>query len=352
MGPALERFVAGFLDADLSAVFPRGRLSYGYRHLFPRPSRGGPCKRLHLFLRWMVRREPPDFGLWPDIPALRPPDAGRHPRRAHGARGGADPAPEPQRGRWPRRSRRACAASIPRTRSSTTSRSATSACPATARGAAPRRSASRAGSDRYAATGEGTARDRPPAVPGGGAPRGPDRGGVDALAHAIASCASWRSGTAPMVEALERQLEAVRAEGRSGQDALRGEVGELSARVKVELVELRAGVAAEVQGLGREVGRQLHDGMRLIQDAHSTRGRAARPRRPRGGRGAGQPRQARRGDAAGDRGRARPPGAGAGAALARRCAAASARRCSASCSPRCSRESTTRSSTASAVASG
>ena len=68
VGPALERFVAGFLDADLSAVFPRGRLSYGYRHLFPRPSRGGPCKRLHLFLRWMVRREPPDFGLWRDIP--------------------------------------------------------------------------------------------------------------------------------------------------------------------------------------------------------------------------------------------------------------------------------------------
>jgi uncharacterized protein (TIGR02757 family) len=68
VGPALERFVAGFLEADLAAVFPRGRLSYGYRHLFPRPSRGGPCKRLHLFLRWMVRREPPDFGLWPDIP--------------------------------------------------------------------------------------------------------------------------------------------------------------------------------------------------------------------------------------------------------------------------------------------
>jgi uncharacterized protein (TIGR02757 family) len=68
VGPALERFVDGFLGADLSAVFPRNRLSYGYRHLFPRPSTGGPCKRLHLFLRWMIRREPPDFGLWRDIP--------------------------------------------------------------------------------------------------------------------------------------------------------------------------------------------------------------------------------------------------------------------------------------------
>jgi len=68
VGPALERFVDGFLAQDLSAVFPRNRLSYGYRHFFPRPSTGGPCKRLHLFLRWMVRREPPDFGLWRDVP--------------------------------------------------------------------------------------------------------------------------------------------------------------------------------------------------------------------------------------------------------------------------------------------
>jgi uncharacterized protein (TIGR02757 family) len=67
VGPALERFVRGFLSQDLSPVFPKGRLSRGFRHLFPLPSRGGPCKRLHLFLRWMVRREPPDFGLWPEV---------------------------------------------------------------------------------------------------------------------------------------------------------------------------------------------------------------------------------------------------------------------------------------------
>jgi len=68
VGPALERFVDGFLDLDLALAFPGGRLSYGYRHWFPRPSTGGPCKRLLLFLRWMVRREPPDFGLWTAIP--------------------------------------------------------------------------------------------------------------------------------------------------------------------------------------------------------------------------------------------------------------------------------------------
>src|SRR3989475_10512546 len=64
IGPALERFARSFLEADLREVFPRGRRSRGYRHLFPLPSAGGPCKRPHLFLRWMVRREPPDFGLW------------------------------------------------------------------------------------------------------------------------------------------------------------------------------------------------------------------------------------------------------------------------------------------------
>lgn len=67
VGAALERFVSEFLTQDLSPVFRRGRPSRGYRHLFPLPSRGGPCKRPLLFLRWMVRQEPPDFGLWPEV---------------------------------------------------------------------------------------------------------------------------------------------------------------------------------------------------------------------------------------------------------------------------------------------
>ena len=67
VGPALERFVQAFRSQDLRPIFPRGRPSRGYRHLFPLPSGGGPCKRLHLFLRWMVRREPPDFGLWREV---------------------------------------------------------------------------------------------------------------------------------------------------------------------------------------------------------------------------------------------------------------------------------------------
>jgi uncharacterized protein (TIGR02757 family) len=71
IGPALERFARAFLDADLDQVFPRGCISRGYRHLFPLPSLGGPCKRLQLFLRWMIRREAPDFGLWTSLSPAR-----------------------------------------------------------------------------------------------------------------------------------------------------------------------------------------------------------------------------------------------------------------------------------------
>lgn len=69
--PAVERFARAFLDADLGGVFPHGRLSRGYCHLFPRPSAGGPCKRLLLFLRWMVRRTPPDLGQWTRVSPAR-----------------------------------------------------------------------------------------------------------------------------------------------------------------------------------------------------------------------------------------------------------------------------------------
>lgn len=41
----------------------------GNQHTFllPDPSSGSPCKRLNLFLRWMVRRDGMDLGLWKDV---------------------------------------------------------------------------------------------------------------------------------------------------------------------------------------------------------------------------------------------------------------------------------------------
>ena len=36
----------------------------GVAYFFPRPSRGSACKRLNLYLRWMVRRDAIDLGVW------------------------------------------------------------------------------------------------------------------------------------------------------------------------------------------------------------------------------------------------------------------------------------------------
>jgi uncharacterized protein (TIGR02757 family) len=40
------------------------RASGGLNYLLASPSRGSACKRLHLFLRWMVRHDEVDIGLW------------------------------------------------------------------------------------------------------------------------------------------------------------------------------------------------------------------------------------------------------------------------------------------------
>jgi uncharacterized protein (TIGR02757 family) len=41
------------------------------RYFFPDPAEGSACKRWNLYLRWMVRRDALDFGLWPGIPTDR-----------------------------------------------------------------------------------------------------------------------------------------------------------------------------------------------------------------------------------------------------------------------------------------
>ncbi|PYM25870.1 MAG: hypothetical protein DMD78_05500 [Candidatus Rokuibacteriota bacterium] len=71
---------------------------------------------------------------------------------------------------------------------------------------------------------------------------------------------------------LQQQIEAVRTEGRTGQDALRREVGTLTTQVKDELNALQRGVATELKGVAGEVTRQLQEGMRLIQSGQSTMG--------------------------------------------------------------------------------
>jgi len=52
--------VDGGAERDGRAVPERA----GYRYFFARPSGGSACKRLNLFLRWMVRRDAVDPGCW------------------------------------------------------------------------------------------------------------------------------------------------------------------------------------------------------------------------------------------------------------------------------------------------
>lgn len=84
-----------------------------------------------------------------------------------------------------------------------------------------------------------------------------------------------RRATAPVdsvTELLQRQIEAVRGEGREGQEAVRREVGDLALRMRGDLGGLQQSVATELKGVSAEVARQLQEGMRLIQTAQTTMG--------------------------------------------------------------------------------
>lgn len=67
---ALSGFVSEFYSLDLKYFYPDGKLSRGFLQLLPDPAKKSVCKRLHLFLRWMIRKELPDFGLW-DYPTSK-----------------------------------------------------------------------------------------------------------------------------------------------------------------------------------------------------------------------------------------------------------------------------------------
>lgn len=63
---------AGFIEylrrIDVSAVCESSQeLNKGFLQFFPSPINGSSCKRLNMFLRWMVRDRDIDFGLWTEI---------------------------------------------------------------------------------------------------------------------------------------------------------------------------------------------------------------------------------------------------------------------------------------------
>jgi len=61
---ALESFSTRALALDLKAAYGRVPKRPGVCYFFPRPSAGSGCKRLNLFVRWMVRNDALDLGVW------------------------------------------------------------------------------------------------------------------------------------------------------------------------------------------------------------------------------------------------------------------------------------------------
>ena len=66
IGPALASFSSRALALDHGGLYSGRRLpaDAGVRFLLPNPEQGSACKRLNLYLRWMVRKDSVDLGIW------------------------------------------------------------------------------------------------------------------------------------------------------------------------------------------------------------------------------------------------------------------------------------------------
>ncbi len=66
---ALGAFVDDLCAPDFTPFTGKRAPTRRLKHLLPHPDRGSACKRLNLFLRWMVRGpDGVDFGLWREVP--------------------------------------------------------------------------------------------------------------------------------------------------------------------------------------------------------------------------------------------------------------------------------------------
>ena len=72
IGPALDSFAKRALATDLREAYGKPTAKRpGVCYFFPRPSAGSACKRLNLFLRWMVRKDAIDMGVWTSVSPSR-----------------------------------------------------------------------------------------------------------------------------------------------------------------------------------------------------------------------------------------------------------------------------------------
>ena len=77
VGPGIESLSTRARQVDLAPAYgSRGAALEGPRapgvfYFFPRPSSGSACKRMNLYLRWMIRRDGVDPGGWTAVPSSK-----------------------------------------------------------------------------------------------------------------------------------------------------------------------------------------------------------------------------------------------------------------------------------------
>lgn len=67
----LKGMVGSLIDIDTSPVYGENIKPSGFLQFLPSPQNGSACKRMNLFLRWMIRDTDIDFGIWKGIPKNR-----------------------------------------------------------------------------------------------------------------------------------------------------------------------------------------------------------------------------------------------------------------------------------------
>src|SRR5262249_37060453 len=75
VGAAIDSFSARALACDLTPAYGRlprfSRSRPGVSYFFPSAASGSGCKRMNLFLRWMIRKDALDLGVWTKVSPAR-----------------------------------------------------------------------------------------------------------------------------------------------------------------------------------------------------------------------------------------------------------------------------------------
>lgn len=68
IGNALIGLIDAMLEVDTTPVYGDNVKPAGLLQFIPSPRKGSACKRMNLYLRWMIRDRDIDFGIWKGIP--------------------------------------------------------------------------------------------------------------------------------------------------------------------------------------------------------------------------------------------------------------------------------------------